>query len=97
VSVAAEATAGIHWRYRRKRKRALLGSNPPRNSRSETHGDAAGADGRCSLASLFWRWLDIGHHRRFPHPLKTHRGERPGDAVTPLRPPTPPTQSLPLA
>jgi hypothetical protein len=28
-----------------KRKRALLGSNPPRNSRPETHGDAAGADG----------------------------------------------------
>jgi len=26
-----------------KRKRALLGSNPPRNSRPETHGDAAGA------------------------------------------------------
>jgi hypothetical protein len=28
-----------------KRKRALLGSNPPRNSRPETHGDAAGAGG----------------------------------------------------
>src|SRR5437763_17129406 len=28
-----------------KRKRALLGSNPPRNSRSKTHGDAADAGG----------------------------------------------------
>ena len=28
-----------------KRRLALLGSNPPRNSRSETHGDAVDADG----------------------------------------------------
>src|ERR1700737_198886 len=27
-----------------KRKRALLGSNPPRNSRLETHSDGTGAD-----------------------------------------------------
>ena len=24
----------------------------------------------------------IGHHRRFPHPLKTHGREHPGDAIT---------------
>jgi hypothetical protein len=29
---------------RMKRKRALLGSNPPRNSRLETHADGPGAD-----------------------------------------------------
>jgi hypothetical protein len=39
---------------------------------------------RCS-----WPRLGIGHHRRFPHPLKTHRAERPGDAITPLGTPTP--------
>jgi hypothetical protein len=35
-----------------KRKRALLGSNPPRNSRPETHGDAAGVDVRMRLLGL---------------------------------------------
>jgi len=47
-----------------KRKRALLGSNPSRNSRSrnsrpETHGDAAGAGGRCLPASL--SMVSVGH------------------------------------
>jgi hypothetical protein len=35
-----------------KRKRALLGSNPPRNSRPETHRDKADADESCSSALL---------------------------------------------
>src|SRR5215472_3557781 len=61
-----------------KRKQALPGSNPPRNSRPETPGDAADADGRCSPASLLMAWWGIGHHRRFPHPWKTHRGARDG-------------------
>src|SRR5215831_10029961 len=42
-----------------KRKRALLGSNPPRNSRPETHGDAADAGGWCLPASLLMGW--VGH------------------------------------
>jgi len=42
-----------------KRKRALLGSNPSRNSRPETHGDAAGAGGRCLPASL--SMVSVGH------------------------------------
>jgi hypothetical protein len=45
------------------RRRAVLGSNPPRTSRPETHGDAADADGRCSLASVFMAWVG---HRALP-------------------------------
>jgi len=40
------AGSGLSYYRRRpaKRKRALLGSNPPRNSRLETHSDGPGAD-----------------------------------------------------
>jgi len=31
--------------------------------------------------------LTLGHHRRFPHPLKTHRCRGPGDAIRALRAP----------
>src|SRR5882762_8925471 len=57
-----------------KRKRALLRSNLPRNSRPETNCDATGAGeqplvGVCvdhlNFASSCW------HHTRFPHALKT--------------------------
>src|SRR5689334_22127634 len=47
---------GIELLCRRpvKRKRALLGSNPPRNSRLETHCDEPGAD-RTGSAPATWR------------------------------------------
>ena len=35
-----------------KRKRALLGSNPPRASRPETHGDTGGVGAARSIARL---------------------------------------------
>src|ERR1700693_1177078 len=44
-----------------KRKRALLGSNPPRNSRPVTHGDAAGAGERARRRRLFTAWAADGH------------------------------------
>ena len=59
-----------------KRRRALLGSNPPRNSRSGTHGDPVGAGGYGSPAPLrsLGNRLQVrsshGHHRRFPHAFK---------------------------
>jgi hypothetical protein len=39
-----------------KRKRALLRSNPPRNSQPETHGDAAGAGGHARRRRLVMAW-----------------------------------------
>src|ERR1700674_3370408 len=44
-----------------KRKRALLGSNPPRNSRPETHGDAAGAGEHARRRRLVMAWVASGH------------------------------------
>jgi hypothetical protein len=56
-----------------KRKRALLGSNPPRNSRPETHRDKANADeSRSSVLLLRAQTMSRVHacHGRFPHALK---------------------------
>ena len=59
------------------RKRALLGSNPPRNSRSETRGDAAGADGRgAARLNAALRRRQPGEellHRAAPEPPPQHR------------------------
>jgi hypothetical protein len=43
------------------RKRALLGSNPPRNSRPETHGDAAGAGQHARRRRLIIAWAAALH------------------------------------
>jgi len=64
-----------------KRRRALLGSNPPRNSRPKTHGDAVNAGGSCSSAltvgGTWTRVFAAPHHCRFSYALKTHcRDER---------------------
>src|SRR5215472_3893760 len=42
--VPLEQSVGYDCRWPVKRKRALLGSNPPRNSRLETHPDGPGVD-----------------------------------------------------
>src|SRR5436190_18856737 len=51
-----------------KRKQALLGSNPPRNSRLETHSDGPGADRN---------WSASGTRRNTGHHLFKHRGRSP--------------------
>ena len=59
-----------------ERKRALLASNPPRNSRPETHRDKADADeSRSSALLLIARAAVVDaciYHGRFPHALKIH-------------------------
>jgi hypothetical protein len=57
-------------------KRALLGSNPPRNSRLETHADGPGAD-RNELARATGRPPNrqlLTHRGRSPDLSKTHPG-----------------------
>src|SRR5215469_14258984 len=49
---------------------ALLGSNPSRNSRSETHSDKTGADR--NWPALASRRLPSQHRGRSPNPSKTH-------------------------
>src|SRR5712672_2724414 len=44
ISIASPDRDWLLCRRLVKRKRALLGSNPPRNSRLETHSDGTGAD-----------------------------------------------------
>src|ERR1700722_1138770 len=78
VSSAFDCLTGSELSYdgRRlvKRKRALLGSNPPRNSRLETHSDGLGADrnwpapttGHCRATIFAGIGVDL------PIPEKTH-------------------------
>jgi hypothetical protein len=64
-----DTALGLSYDGRRlvKRKRALLGSNPPRNSRLETHSDGPGAATRRSPCQHYRK-----HRGRSPDPSKTH-------------------------
>ena len=92
--IAAPRRVDLHWRGRRSGSGLCWGATRQGIAGRKLTVMQPTPTGDARRRRSSWSWLDIGHHRRFPHPLKTHRGAGPGDALPPRRLPT---QSLPLA
>jgi hypothetical protein len=91
LSIAFDRLAGSGLsyccRWPVKRKRALLGSNPPRNSRLETHADGREPIGTGWLPPLGGRQSQqhLRHRGRSPDPLKPTLAIARWRPVIPLR------------